>query len=308
MKLKKLFAGIVAVAMMATMAAPVFAEDTPAAVTSKVKQNIGNPGKVNITNFIDGTGYGTESVEFAIDNDSKPILVTHNTTLTQTQKDALTISIENTGSKVSISDSSADNTGRATGTLTIQLPTYNSVGTYVYKFHEVAGSTAGMSYDKDYKYLVVNVYNEIVNDETTGKLLVNTVVLNQDPSEDLQDKNKGDLKGMTENKIDEIDNKYQAGSYTVEKKVKGNMADRQQKFSFVVTFEKTAGTTLSGSIKMYKDGHADDVTLLNEKNLTFGSNNQASYPIELTHGEKMHFDNIPYGVSIPFLTTMMLRA
>ena len=296
MKLKKLFAGIVAVAMMATMAIPGFA--ATGAVTSKVKQNIGNPGKVNITKVIDGTGYGTESVEFAIDNESKPILVTHNTTLTQEQKDALTISIENAGKKVSISDSSADNTGRATGTLTIQLPEYKSVGTYVYKFHEVAGSTAGMSYDEDFKYLVVNVYNEIVNDETTGKLLVNTVVLNQDPSNELKDEKKGDLSGMTENKIDEINNKYGAGTYTVEKKVKGNMADRQQKFNFVVTFERTAGTTLSGGIKMYKDGHANEVTLLDNTKLTFDSHNQATYPIELTHGEKMHFDNIPYGVTV----------
>lgn len=298
MKLKKLFAGIVAVAMMATMAIPAFADDAPAVDSSKVKQNIGNPGKVNITKVIDGTGYGSEDVEFAIDNQSKPILVVHNTTLSQTDKDELTISITNANNKVRISDSTADNTGRATGTLTIQLPTYNSVGTYVYKFHEVTGSTAGMSYDKDYKYLVVNVYNEIVNEETTGKLLVNTVVLNQDPSDNLKDKNKGDLSGMTENKIDEINNKYSAGTYTVEKKVKGNMADRQQKFNFVVTFERTAGTTLSGGIKMYKDGHADQVTLLDNTKLTFNSDNQATYPIELTHGEKMHFDNIPYGVTV----------
>lgn len=39
MKLKKLFAGIVAVAMMATMAAPVFAESSAASVTSSVDGN-----------------------------------------------------------------------------------------------------------------------------------------------------------------------------------------------------------------------------------------------------------------------------
>ena len=296
MKLKKLFAGIVAVAMMATMAAPAFA--STGAVTSKVKQNIGNPGKVNITKVIDGTGYGTESVEFAIDNESKPILVTHNTTLTQEQKDALKIFIENTDNKVSISDSSAGNTGRATGTLTIQLPEYTSVGTYVYKFHEVAGSTAGMTYDTASKWLLVNVYNDVNADGELvdgSALKVNAVVLNSDPKSALENTTtKGDLSSLAGNKIDQINNKYEAGTYTVKKLVKGNMSDRAKKFNFRVTFEKAKGATIPG-IKVGE-------TALNLEWKASTTNPEvevATYDdFQLSHNEDKTFSNIPYGVKV----------
>ena len=71
MKLKKLFAGVVAVAMMATMAMPSFA------ALSKTETVVPNNGEVEITKTYTGTGFGQETVELEIGNDGKPVEITH---------------------------------------------------------------------------------------------------------------------------------------------------------------------------------------------------------------------------------------
>ena len=288
MKLKKLFAGIVAVAMMATMAIPGFAEDVPVTPST-----VTNGGQVPITKVITGTGYGSETVKLEVEN-SGAIYTSAHTSATAEEKANFKISIPTDDKKdVTIQQPADAGTTTASGTLYIQLPEYTRVGTYVYKFHEVAGSTVGMSYDENSKYLVVNVYNEIVDDETTGKLLVNAVVLNKDPSDDLKDKNKGDLRGMTENKIDEINNKYEDGTFTVTKKVKGNMSDRQKEFNFRVTFENTTGKTTIPTMKV--DGKAFGTEGI--KALTW-TDNKATYDFTLSHGETATFTNVPYGMKV----------
>ena len=62
MKLKKLFAGVVAVAMMATMAMPSFAALSK---TETVGPNDNN--EVEITKTYTGTGFGQETVKLAVD-------------------------------------------------------------------------------------------------------------------------------------------------------------------------------------------------------------------------------------------------
>lgn len=294
MKLKKLFAGIVAVAMMATMGVTsVFAEDapvTPSAVT--------NGGQVPITKVITGTGYGSETVSLAVENDGA-IYTSAHTSATAREKADFKISIPTDDKKDATIQQPADaGTTTASGTLYIQLPRYNRVGTYVYKFHEVKGATAGMTYDDSTKYLLVNVYNNVNNDgefDANSDLLVNAVVLNSDPKSALENTTtKGDLSSLAGDKIDQINNKYEHGTYTVKKLVKGNMSDRQKEFNFQVTFENT--TTDKTTIPTMKvDGKAFGTEGI--ENLTW-TNNKATYKFTLKHNQTAEFTNVPYGMKV----------
>ena len=286
MKLKKLFAGIVAVAMMATMAAPAFAMDKagvhPTAPTDK---------QVSIKKVITGTGYGSETVKLEVDNNGEAVAVYHTALTTDA---APTISIpaaEKDG--ITINEPAAPTT-TAEGILHIQLGDYKRVGTYVYKFHEVSGKTAGMTYDTNSKWLVVNAYNELNEDDTIkgDSLLVNAVVLNEDPTRALS--TDGDLCNMIEKKIDKIDNKYEAGTYTVKKLVKGNMSDRKKEFNFKVTFENT--TTDKTTIPTMKvDGK--DFGTNGIETLTW-TGNKATYEFTLKHDQTAEFTNVPYGMKV----------
>ena len=279
MKLKKLFAGIVAVAMMATMGATsVFATEKAPVVPTAPTDN-----KVAIEKVITGTGYGSETVKLEVENSGKAVLVKHSyytaanaPTISVTESDGVTITETNGGK----------------GTLHITLPTYDRVGTYVYKFKEVAGDTVGMTYDTADKWLVVNVYNDFDEDGTLKTdLLVNAVVLNADPTNALN--TDGNLSSMSEKKIDQIDNKYEDGTYTVTKKVKGNMSDRQKEFNFRVTFENTTGKTTIPTMKV--DGKAFGTEGI--ENLTWNGN-KAEYNFTLSHGETATFTNVPYGMKV----------
>ena len=286
MKLKKLFAGIVAVAMMATMGATsVFATEKAPVVPTAPTNN-----QVSIKKVITGNDYGSETVRLEVEESGKAVLVKHSS---YTTANAPTISVVETAG-VTITAPTAPVT-TAEGTLHIQLPTYDRVGTYVYKFHEVAGSTVGMTYDSNSKWLVVNVYNDVDNTskeiKANSNLLVNAVVLSSDPTDALN--TDGNLSSMSEKKIDQIDNKYEAGTYTVKKLVKGNMSDRQKEFDFQATFTKGEGVTTAGYITV--DGSAFDK---DNNQLVVFNGNTATYTFKLAHNGTVNFGNIPYGVTV----------
>lgn len=277
MKLKKLFAGIVAVAMMATMGATsVFATVTPSAPTDN---------KVAIKKVITGNGYGSETVKLELVDGGSAVLVKHSALTTTT---APKISLGDTDG-VTIAETSGKT---AEGNLHIQLPTYTRVGTYVYKFKEATGSTVGMTYDTADKWLLVNVYNKVTGGEIdeTAALQVNAVVLNADPTNALNAEDRAGLEGL---KIDQIDNQYDAGTFTVTKKVKGNMSDREKEFNFRVTFENTTGKTTIPTMKV--DGKAFGSEGI--EGLTW-TNNTATYDFQLKHGKTATFTNVPYGMKV----------
>lgn len=287
MKLKKLFAGIVAVAMMATMGATsVFAESSAASVVPTAPTN----NQVSIKKVITGNDYGSETVKLEVENNGKAVLVKHSF---YTTANAPTISVVETAGVIITAPTAPVTT--AEGTLHIQLPTYDRVGTYVYKFREVVGATVGMTYDTSSKWLVVNVYNDV--DDTSkeikanSNLLVNAVVLSSDPTDALN--TEGNLSSMSEKKIDQIDNKYEAGTYTVKKLVKGNMSDRQKEFNFKVTFENTTGKTTIPTMKV--DGKAFGTEGIEA--LTWTAN-KATYEFTLKHNQTAEFTNVPYGMKV----------
>lgn len=267
MKLKKLFAGVVAVAMMATMAMPSFA------ALSKTETVAPNNGEVEITKTYTGTGFGQETVKLVIDNNGKPTAITHSS-MTADEKAAamnnMTISIPaDQANGITVKDTDG------TGTLKVKLPSYTRVGTYIYQIHEEKGDTAGMTYDDAQRWLVVHVINNLNSDgEVVSGLTYKVAMYNADPT-------NMSTTQLLAAKSDGFTNVYENGKFTVEKKVKGNMADRDKVFNFRVTF---AGIEhMTGKIK----ANGEEITLTED----------GTYDFTLKHDQSCEFTNIPFGVT-----------
>lgn len=253
MKLKKLFAGIVAVAMMATMAMPMaFAEGDSVAPAIEV----------NGKNFTIAKTYNV--IGTAPNEDFE---------LEQTKVSAAKSEIKDfaTNDKYDLTIGKASYTGNATGLgFSVTLPDYdNHPGVYTYELKEKNSGTAGVTYDANtYTLTVFATQASSEDDLRTGN------TLNFDVRLDV----KGAAKGQTGlYKVSGLTNKYESGSFTVEKKVKGNMADRQKDFSFKVVFGNI--DNMNGSITL----GGEPITLADDNSYTF----------TLKHGESKTFGNIP---------------
>ena len=279
MKLKKLFAGIVAVAMMATMAIPGFAAGT----VTKNSTVDATDKTVNITVKYEGSGFGSDKIKLALDatDAGKPYAIKNSSIKNVTAVADKTISVSTTDTNVTEAAS-----GETTATLTVTLPDYANVGTYFYKLAQVEGKTAGMTYDTEQLYLMVNVVNKS-EDLSTAGFDYKIALFKADP-ENLT----GDA--LKNAKIDCLTNKYTNGQFTVTKKVKGNMADRNETFNFRVTFENT-NTDKTTIPTMLVDGKAFGTEGIEA--LTW-NNNKATYDFTLKHGVTVTFTNIPSGMKI----------
>lgn len=153
--------------------------------------------------------------------------------------------------------------------ITINLPTYTSVGIYTYTFTETDGGTAGVSYRSDTITLVVTVI------EQDGKVRVAAV----------------HTEGDGEAKSGAFNNVYSAGSLSVKKTVTGIMGDQQKEFTVKVTFTAPGGDTVREAIT-YVDGSET-------KTIDAGEGWTGSKEVEITlkHDETVTFTNIPYGVT-----------
>lgn len=266
MKLKKLFAGVVAAAMIATMAFPAFAT-----LNATTTDGVDVGGEVSITKTYNGTGFGQETVKLVIDNGGKPTDIIHSS-MTAAEiaaaKNSMTISIAS-GQENGITVN--DTTGE--GTFKVKLPDYSRVGTYIYKIHEDKGNTAGMTYDEAPRWLVVHVINNMDGDNYKTGLTCKVGMFTSDPTNLSGD----DLKAV---KSGGFTNTYENGKFTVEKTVKGNMADRDKVFNFRVTF--TGIEHMNGKIK----ANGTEIALDN-----------GTYDFTLKHGDSCEFTNIPFGVT-----------
>lgn len=151
--------------------------------------------------------------------------------------------------------------------ITINLPTYTSVGIYTYTFTETDGGTAGVTYRSEPITLVVTVI------EQNGKVRVAAV----------------HTEGACEAKSGEFNNKYSAGSLSVKKTVTGIMGDKEKEFTVKVTFTAPADDTVRGDIT-YVDGNV-------AKTIAGGWTDPQEVEITLKHDETVTFNNIPYGVT-----------
>lgn len=271
MKLKKLFAGIVAVAMMATMAMPGFAaevkaEDIQADTTSaevKVSYKLANAG----------TTSPKEDFEFTIAKAGT-------TYVAASAQPELTIG------KASFAKEAATTTG-ATASATIELGSLNAKfkkpGIYNYIIEQTAGSTAGVTYATSNKLLLkVTAFNKVVNADTGATEIWKAYALYHLTEDSTAA--KWTVKG---DKIDgtAIENVYTANVVNVSKAVKGSMANRDQTFNFKAVFSVPDGLTWNPEITFAEGGIAAT------------QNDAGEWVFALGDKQQIHFNNIPAGVT-----------
>lgn len=157
----------------------------------------------------------------------------------------------------------------ATNEITIDVPAYSKVGTYVYTIKETAGNTQGVTYSTTEFDVTVLVYWNTEHTELKTDVKFTT--------------------GTTDDKVDTFTNEYKMGSLEVSKEVTGNLGDTTKEFSVDVTF--TATKDIKSDIT-YVDG--TDTKSIAAADMSDGSE---KVTITVKHGETVKFTNIPDGVS-----------
>lgn len=259
MKLKKLFAGVVAAAMIATMSFPAFAADINA--DSSVGQAAPG-GTLNIakTYTVNHGSFNSESVNLELVPFGEGDYV-HVTKSSETDANAERML------PTFIADADADATNG--GSIVMNVPNYTKVGVYTYQVKEKDGDTLGMTYDPKTYTLQVIVGNKIENDQiVAGGEKVCYVTM---------------LDGTT--KQNSVKNTYNAGTLNITKTVQGNMGDRSTdtKFDFVATFKVPTGKTLRSDIVL-----PEGYTINWKSTKTEGTVN-----FKLSHNETFSVQNLP---------------
>ena len=154
----------------------------------------------------------------------------------------------------------------ASGTITVTLPQYDSVGIYEYTLIEKNGTTAGVAYYGDAIKLVVTVIN---GDD--GKLRVAAVHTESEGAD----------------KSDTFENTYSAGTLKISKTVTGNMGDKNKYFEFTVLLSGRSGMTYPETFAVSGGSYAQNpTTIMLSEETTF----------MLKHGDTISIANLPYDV------------
>lgn len=266
MKLKKLFAGILAVAMMATMAAPAFAADMTSA--NKVITTIPN-SDVTITKvYTENNGrFDTDSIKFELVKFSDENYV-------HVEKSTLTdADVQDLKPTFALSEVSKDVNGALMNSeLKVHVPNYAKVGVYTYQVKEVGGNTLGMTYDTNTYTLRIAVANKMLDGKATDDKVCYVT-----------------LRDAEDSKVGEIINTYNAGNLSITKKVEGNLGDRSadNKFKFKATFNVPTGYDLNSTL-----------TVPTGSAITWNSDNTVgTVEFKLAHNETFTISNLPYNMT-----------
>lgn len=266
MKLKKLFAGILAVAMMATMAAPAFAAKATDVETNNGKKDFEDVSIVTLSkdyklaNNDESNVSPAETIEFTVVNKSVKKAAKGITT------DSMpTVTVANL-------DLAAGAAGGQKQSTTITLPIYTSVGVYTYEITEKDGNKAGVTYRTEPITLVVTV----VNGDTAGEF-VRIPALH--------------IGGVDATKGDTIENTYSAGTLNIKKEVKGTMGDKSKNFKFTLKLEATDNKSYPDTYEMAVTA-TGDAELTNPTSIKLGEETT----VYLHNDSTIRIANLPYGV------------
>lgn len=272
MKLKKLFAGVVAAAMMLTMAVPAFAkgpitsDDGITSYTLNKSYQLIGEGQAPAADF-----------DFTITNAS--------VTGSEKYKGRTDFPTPSITESVHYDANQATPAGTDAGAKEIVVDflkegklIYDSVGQYVYTIAETVPKTglAGVDYDQKEVSMKVTVVND---DRTDGGLKINTISFTK-----AGQKISGKVDG-NKNEEAAFINTYTANKLEVIKEVTGAAGDKNYPFSFAVTFNGPDGKTWDASKLTFAE---------NAKNATYAND---TWNFTLTHGESISFANLPKGVT-----------
>lgn len=273
MKLKKLFAGVVAAAMIATMSFPAFA--------ARPTPNVGSDGLVTITKKYTVTGSEekkapAETFTFTVTPGAK----VNGAEKTVEKSEATTIPTmaANSNEKTVVFTALTED---GTGTFTVDVANLNikKPGMYYYTVTETPSNTAGVDYAAKSMIMVITAGYA---DDGEDSSLSYWAALHD--STNYNDKNS------------KFENTYTAGSLKVTKKVTGSLGDKDKKFNVDVTFTAPAGKTVKSTITYVNNGAesiAPDAWKLN----TTTNQYEAKVTVELAHKGSVQFNNIPKDVT-----------
>lgn len=270
MKLKKLFAGVVAAAMIATMSFPAFA----------ATDGLGS------RNFTVENGKTFEFDKVWVTNDERDSSIV-------APGAALTMTVQNNGQPVTYPQGAtpaslelkvnSNDTAGKTASFTVDLPDYSVPGKYTYILKENDPNVAGVVANDNFYQVTVWALQDEDNKEAGNHIKECGVKLSQ-----VQQIDGGYVEVTGKGKLSSVENTYQAGTVTVTKHVTGNMGNKSTKFSFKVVLESTkpVNSVVAGS-KTF------------EFTATPNANGKytAEQTYELADGETWTITNLPFGVT-----------
>ena len=186
--------------------------------------------------------------------------------------------------------------GAGSANIIVKLPRYDLAGVYSYTITENNTNKAGVTYLADTLYLNVTVATDLTTD--TNNLYIAGIAVHKTTEDGI--------------KIDEFENKYDAGTLTVSKNVEGNLGDRTKYFTFTVEFEAgngqdTVKDVVNGTITTTKPTFDSDEAKAAEVEKGYveltdilpadWSEGKVSRTFTLKHGQEVSFANIPSGVT-----------
>lgn len=268
MKLKKLFAGVVAVAMMATMAMPSFAA-TGASSQAQTPAN----GAVSLKKTYTLVGIGSSPIETfsftaeylggekgATDPGKVPVI-------SNAAYLAGGAATQNNTKDIAVDFSSVN---------------YRTVGIYNYKITETNNHTAGVTYAPaiGMKVTVGNASDENTSVEVKS---VSFWTLKED-GKTFDEKINGD---------DAFENTYTANTLTMTKTVKGDMGDKENDyFTYTLKLTGAAGVTYPESYEVKGGTKAD-----NPKSVSVTAGATTTYTFQLKHGDSIYIENLPKDIT-----------
>lgn len=268
MKLKKLFAGVVAVAMMATMAMPSFAA-TGASSQAQTPAN----GAVSLKKTYSLVGVGNSPAETfsftaeylggekgATDPGKVPVI----------------------GNAAYLAGGAATQNNTKDITVDFSSVNYRTVGIYNYKITETNKHTAGVTYAPaiGMKVTVGNASDENTSVEVKS---VSFWTLDED-GKTFKEKINGD---------DAFENTYTANTLTMTKTVKGDMGDKENDyFTYTLKLTGAAGVTYPESYEVKGGTKAD-----NPKTVTVKAGEETTYTFQLKHGDSIYIENLPKDIT-----------
>ena len=272
MKLKKLFAGVVAAAMIATMSFPAFAAE------SNLKD-----GKIELTKTFTVVNRGTTSQEedftFTITAgatvNGKRVEVVNNKDLTEVPDFGTDKTLVKHVDKLTAGVADKDS-----GTFTIDPKEELKItrpGIYYYTVTETNNGIQGVTYAKPLTMKVTAGYAT-----ADAKELTYWVALTRDTTETNFLFNKDNKVGQDK----AFENTYSAGDLVITKAIRGSNGDRAHEFNFTITLSGQKGTKVSytAADKPATGIIGDDGTL-------------TISDIKLADDGKFVISNIPYGVT-----------
>ena len=261
--MKKILAMLLAVMMLLSVASVAMAEPIDAPATPTYSDH----GTVTLTKTYKLVGDGVSPAETFKYTIEKVSVTDAASTVTKENMPVPTFADEK--GEIAFEAGKATTAG-ASKDLTINLPTYTSVGVYTYTIKETPSKTLGVIYDETAYTLVVTV----IHGENG---LIREVALRKTGA-------------TTKSEAAAFVNTYTANELSVTKTVTGKMGDQSKKFKFKVSFtnQNPNNTEMKSTVTATIAGAPDS-----NFSFEFGKD----YTFELSHGQTAVFANLPAGIN-----------